>query len=441
MRWLRLFKRENGYVLLAVLSVVLLAWHHTGMEIKHDVDLAVPGVSMMNDAINGGRSRGHFVQQDDSVRFSCQTQRSNTFPFCSVVIPTSHQALEGLDLTRYHSIDIKLSYSEASGLKDSVLIYLLNSEHDPASSKTVLRANLQTIIPANQSTHTYSLPISNFYVPSWWSFLHAQISDHSAHIYNVTDIQVATGDSHAPKNSQITVHSVQFVGKWLTLPELQFILVSAWVLAVIVDVVYRLIELQGSVRVNQSRLSTLDNSLTHANEERDKYRKLASLDKLTGLYNRQGVQEHYTEKLKSDVPLFLIMLDIDNFKQINDSYGHNKGDAILVNLASTLIRHLREDVVIGRWGGEEFVLLCSAKRPETAVCIAERIRRKVSESQLCSYLTVTCSVGVTNVDKSATLQDNLERADMALYQSKQLGKNRVSTHFGGMNEQSVRKTG
>ncbi|MGR5500740.1 GGDEF domain-containing protein [Vibrio sp. DNB22_10_4] len=429
MHWQSIIRRENGYAVLAVLSLSFLAWYHWGMNVTQRIDLDVPGISMMNDAINGGNSLGHFVQRDSTLSFTCQTRRSNTFPFCSVMIPTSSRAVQGLDLRRFHSVQIKLSYSEASDLQDSVLVYLLNAEHDAISTATISRANLQTIIPVNQPTYSYSLPIANFYVPSWWSFLHSKISDHSARLDNVTDIQIATGDSHARKNTTITVRSVEFVGKWLTLFEVQFVLVAAWMLAVTVDVLVRLIALKRSLQANQNRASFLDMSLTHANRERDKYRKLASLDKLTGLYNRQGVQERYLHRLDIKETLFLILLDIDNFKRINDTYGHNEGDAILVNLATTLTAHLREDAVIGRWGGEEFVVICSAKNHTVATRIAERLRKSIADSQLSLYLPVTCSVGVTNVDRSATLQDNLERADKALYQSKKDGKNRVSTGF------------
>jgi diguanylate cyclase (GGDEF)-like protein len=259
--------------------------------------------------------------------------------------------------------------------------------------------------------------------------LHSKISDHSARLDNVTGIQIATGDSHARKNTTITVRSVEFIGKWLTLFEVQFLLVAAWVLAVTADVLARLVALKRSLQVNQSRASLLDMSLTHANIERDKYRKLASLDKLTGLYNRQGIQESYLQRMDNKETLFLIMLDIDNFKRINDTYGHNEGDAILVNLATTLTAHLREDAVIGRWGGEEFVVICSAKNHTVATQIAERVRKSIADSQLSLYLRVTCSVGITNIDRRATLEDNLERADKALYQSKQDGKNRVSMRF------------
>ena len=429
MHWWRRIRRENGYAILAILSLILIIWYHCGMDVSHHIKLNVPGILMQNDVANGGNSQGQFVQHDEVLSFSCNTRRSNTFPFCSVVIPVSPRAHEELNLSRYHSVKIKLSYSEVSDLKDSVLVYLLNAEHDATSATTILRANLQSIIPVNQPAYLYSLPISNFYVPSWWSFLHSQISDHSARFNNVTNIQVATGDSHSIKNTTITIHSIEFIGKWVTLLEVQSLLVTAWVLAVTVDVLSRLMALKRSVQASQSRASLLDMSLTRANRERDEYRKLASLDKLTGLHNRQGIQECYFQKLSEDTSLFMIILDVDNFKHINDTYGHNEGDTVLINLATTLSSHLREDTAVGRWGGEEFVVIFRAKSQAIATRIAERIRKNVSDSQLSLYLQVTCSVGVTNVDKSTTLLDNLDRADRALYQSKQGGKNRVSTKF------------
>jgi len=159
---------------------------------------------------------------------------------------------------------------------------------------------------------------------------------------------------------------------------------------------------------------------------------LATLDSLTGLPNRRGFDllaaQALQEAARDTRPLSALMLDLDRFKQLNDTYGHLAGDEVLKGFAKVLQGCLRQSDMICRWGGEEFIVLLKDTDSVDAAQIAEKIRQR-TERQMFHYqgqsLQVTTSVGQTGVQKNDHLQSLISRADQALYRAKQSGRNRV----------------
>lgn len=154
-------------------------------------------------------------------------------------------------------------------------------------------------------------------------------------------------------------------------------------------------------------------------------------DPLTGLFNRRGFFEYYEDNLNPVLQTeraAVIMCDIDFFKKVNDTYGHNAGDAVLVFVADILKRSVEPAGKAVRWGGEEFVLLLPGKNIEDAYALAENIRKEV-EASVCHYedqaIKITMSFGVNDLNKEKTPDANVEQVDEKLYQAKQSGRNRV----------------
>ncbi|NTV94961.1 MAG: GGDEF domain-containing protein [Thiobacillus sp.] len=133
--------------------------------------------------------------------------------------------------------------------------------------------------------------------------------------------------------------------------------------------------------------------------------------------------------LRYGTPLALAMLDLDHFKQINDTYGHDAGDLVLVRLAETLHQLMREVDVVARMGGEEFAVLMPDTQAEVAVQVADRLRQAVAEMAVetpAATLRCTASFGVSEfLPGDSRIQDVFVRADQALYRAKQAGRNRV----------------
>ncbi len=152
---------------------------------------------------------------------------------------------------------------------------------------------------------------------------------------------------------------------------------------------------------------------------------LADRDALTGLYNRRAAARLIQESLESGKAFSLIVVDIDHFKKINDTHGHGVGDRVLQDVASFLRNHLRGEDVVGRWGGEEFVILLFGEDVETHQQTAERLRSEIERTSMFGQLVVLLSLGGTMRLESDTLESLFERADGALYQAKRLGRNRT----------------
>jgi len=157
----------------------------------------------------------------------------------------------------------------------------------------------------------------------------------------------------------------------------------------------------------------------------------ATVDSLTKCYNRNKLEMVLTAEIlqhkNEEEPFSLIMLDIDFFKRVNDTYGHEVGDEVLAGFAGVIRQNIKKKDVFIRWGGEEFIILFRHCTGEEAVLIAERLRRKVEENPLHEgAIHITCSLGVASWH-GATDSDTqlLKRVDDALYMAKRTGRNRV----------------
>jgi len=161
-------------------------------------------------------------------------------------------------------------------------------------------------------------------------------------------------------------------------------------------------------------------------------RELATRDELTGLLNRRAMLElmelEHRRSLRSGRPLVLAELDIDHFKNINDSHGHAMGDRALQAFAGTVRASVRDTDVLARWGGEEFVLMLSDTQPEDARELVERVRLAVAAVEIphpTGTLRLSVSAGMALHLPGDSVEHTLERADQALYTAKALGRNRV----------------
>ncbi len=155
----------------------------------------------------------------------------------------------------------------------------------------------------------------------------------------------------------------------------------------------------------------------------------ALLDNLTKAYNRNGFNDIFAKELKRadryGLDLSIIMLDIDHFKQINDTYGHVAGDGVLRELSKIVKSNLRKSDYFVRWGGEEFIILTTDTALEGAKTLAEHIRSKVEKNQFDDVGDVTISLGVSQKLKDEAEVDFLNRVDKAMYEAKNSGRNKV----------------
>jgi diguanylate cyclase (GGDEF)-like protein/PAS domain S-box-containing protein len=162
--------------------------------------------------------------------------------------------------------------------------------------------------------------------------------------------------------------------------------------------------------------------------------KAAATDPLTGAANRLQCDKWLkssTDNAKvCNTKITLILFDIDDFKKVNDTFGHNAGDNVLIQIADIVRTMVRSNDLFGRWGGEEFVILQIDTSCEGAITLAERLRKQIEQSTFANVGRITVSLGVAQYDGAESIESFVKRADSAMYEAKRHGKNRVSVDKG-----------
>jgi len=185
--------------------------------------------------------------------------------------------------------------------------------------------------------------------------------------------------------------------------------------------------------VMKEHTTELENNNLILENQNKEYELKASVDSLTGLYNRYKFSELYTSfyktMTKQDNDMSLIIIDIDFFKKINDTFGHNIGDQVLIKIAHTLLRTLRDIDVICRWGGEEFLVLLPSTDLNEANQLAQKVRINIENLDIEIVGKITASFGVSQVKEGEMMEDAVDRADKSLYLAKDSGRNCVKTEL------------
>lgn len=173
-------------------------------------------------------------------------------------------------------------------------------------------------------------------------------------------------------------------------------------------------------------INVVTSELEQANTELE---LLSITDKLTQIYNRVKLDDainyeiDYANRYKSNFSVILI--DVDHFKQVNDSHGHNTGDAVLIFIAQILKKNIRNLDILGRWGGEEFLIILPQTNAKQACELAEKIRKTVDMAKFPVVVHKTISVGVTQYRYDDSVVELIGRADQGLYDAKNTGRNKV----------------
>lgn len=184
-------------------------------------------------------------------------------------------------------------------------------------------------------------------------------------------------------------------------------------------------DLEALVKQRTEQLAAVNSALE---KEKENLTRLSSTDHLTGLSNRhhfETVFAEYSPAAHGKTPDALILIDIDNFKKINDTYGHVLGDKVLKNVAACIKQHSRISDIVVRWGGDELIVYAPRTSLKQASQLAEKMRKQIHLLNISEIESITISAGVAAMQAGDTLSHLLHRADNALYEAKQAGRNNV----------------
>ena len=354
------------------------------------------------------------------LRWSCELRPQYQYPFCGYEILLDAKGVHGLDLRRFQTMTLTIDYR---GRADSIRLYLKN--FDPrfgnAADRETDKFN-QIQLPIKHRQQVLRAKLADFDVPDWWTQKnHIPFRYSQPQFDNVVAIEIDTGNGAQPGLHQFQISSITLRGNLLTMDQWYLGILGCWIALICLFLMARIVQLQRDLA---QRRTLQDVAVSEAQRARE----FARRDHLTGLFNRLGVTDRYQQMITMhpDQPVAIMLIDVDHFKSINDRFGHMMGDDVLSAFAEVLQSHTRGDDLIGRWGGEEFLLVCRVLDAHAAVEIANKLRATVENNEFGIHGALTASFGVYYCDVApGNLGVGVTCADHALYDAKEKGRNRV----------------
>lgn len=415
--------------LMVSLSSLLLIWHAKGMNRSVALNQASTiEVSTFSDINNGGKSSAVFSWSNSSATLDCNIDTSYQWPYCESSLKI-RELDNALDLTQFDFVRLQIK-SEGEG-PQNIKIYLrnFNPKYATSDKDNSFKINQLQYDP-NKEAPTLDIPLNTFVVPAWW-MNEMQLSPIYAaqEIDRVMYVEIATGDYRQPGHHKITIEKIEFHGKWIQLEVLLEFLLGTWIvfaLTTLLTISVKNRKVLISERRTKEALQSINKALSL---EKIELEEQAKRDELTGALNRYGLSQKLLNAVQQSNShhsnLSLILMDIDHFKSINDQFGHDTGDMILKQFSQLIEGSVRATDSFGRWGGEEFVLLCPNSRLEQTRIIAEHLRQKINQHSWSEGINISCSFGVAHMKDNENIASVIKRTDLALYQAKELGRDRV----------------
>jgi diguanylate cyclase (GGDEF)-like protein len=362
------------------------------------------------------------IQWVDQSRFhfACQFPKATVDQGCSFGYQLHSQKVDqGTDLSHFRTLNLAIRYTgKARYLRVAIRNF------DPRFSRledlNSPKYNFVNI-PARDLAKPVAISLSEFWVPEWWIAQYdLPRAQSQPDLSNATIFSVDLRGDLAETHHDIQIDKIEFVGDWISAEYWYLGILSVWMIIATTYGISQWLLLRRAHREQRRKIHTLQN-------EKEKYEKLSTLDALTKVLNRHGIEQFVESLRASDASASVIVIDLDHFKRINDQRGHNAGDRVLQTVGEILRAHTRNTDGLGRWGGEEFVLVCPGASLARAGDLAEKLRHKIMETNFIPEdpIAVTASFGVAVSNADRSFEDAFRQADQALYLAKSRGRNCV----------------
>jgi len=429
-------KRSNSILLAAiVVTVLLLASVHFFPQKRL---VLVPdgqgALLLLTEQLPDGTLSSEWTNGKNTA-WKCnypENFQGNYFP-CGWTIDVSTTGVKGIDLSMYETMVIKLNYT-GNANKVRIAIRNFNADYSSADDKNSTKFNAVQLHTKTLNREIH-IDMSAFAAADWWlTQYNIPLSDAAPEVSNAMVVTVDFGEPEKPGVHNFEVEKLEFRGEWVKAEDWYLSIICLWMLGVFIYALRRLIRLHAQTEHDTKVITQLSTSNEQLKEETSKFRRLSTVDALTQLYNRFGIDQIIASlsgtgylQGPSTPKYCLLVVDIDHFKHINDQHGHDTGDVVLQHVAKIIQTHLRAGDYVGRWGGEEFIVIMPGSSKKTAMAMAEMVREAISGSgadlNLQNPITVTASFGVSERLAEEDFASCFKRADDALFKAKAQGRN------------------
>lgn len=422
----------NTSLLVAILATLIAIPGHYLIPEKRF--LATPNPTgahyLHSTPLTDGSPAGYWL--DESKRqFRCVYEEGLGYHYyCSFNQVQTPSRVKGIDLSGYDYVNVKLQYS---GPTPKIRMFMRNYDerYSTLEDDNSTKYNIITIPEINLNRET-TIRLTQFKPAEWWLMQYKMpIEESRADINNVLNLGFDFSDSMQPGNHDVTVEKIEFVGDWISKEHWYLAILACWLLGMIIYTTNRIRLLRQKSHYDHFVINRLSKKNASLKSETEKLRRLSTVDPLTQTYNRFGIDQIMssitaaTDDQGLPLSYSLILVDLDRFKRINDSRGHDAGDRVLQKAAEIIEQNIRDDDYLGRWGGEEFLIIMPSTGQQEAMEIAERVRRalELAEFEPDDPLAITASFGIGEQRDQEEFSATLKRVDKALYNAKLRGRN------------------
>ena len=358
----------------------------------------------------------------DQARFhyTCRFPQVTVMQGCGFAYMLAREDVsQGIDLSGFRTLKLTVRYSgQAQFLRVAIRNFDPRFSHvEDLNSPKFNFVN----IPVRDLAKPLEIAMPEFAVAEWWTTAYNLPREYSRpDLGNATVLNIDLQGDLGGTRHDIRIDRVEFVGDWISAESWYLGIVCAWLLIGTVYATSQWLRMRRVQRVQRLKIQDLEH-------EKEKYQKLSTVDALTNVLNRHGIDQFIAGLRATGVPASVIMIDLDHFKLINDQRGHYGGDRVLRTMGDILRAHTRNTDGLGRWGGEEFVLVCPGTSIAMAAELAEKLRREIMDTDFIPEdpLPITASFGVSSSGPDKSFEDAFRQADQALYLAKSRGRNCV----------------
>jgi diguanylate cyclase (GGDEF)-like protein len=404
-----------------LLTVIAVAAHRFLPERRLSLDTSTEGaVYFLMNFGQDAQTRVDWVDQS-KLHFKCRFSPDAPGGSCSYtyLLYPADAPTRGVDLSRYRNLTLKIRYSgNAHYLRVAIRNFDPNySKVEDTNSSKFNAVNIQPrdlVEPVVVDLHEFS-------VPEWWVAqydLPRKLGQPD--LRNATAFSIYLQGEPADVDHHIQIDQVEFTGDWISAEYWYLGIISIWILIGAGYGSAQWIALHRRHREQRRKISELQN-------EKDKFQQLSMIDGLTKVLNRHGIEQFVASLHDNNLPTSIIVIDLDHFKKVNDHRGHYEGDRVLTTVGEVLKTHTRNTDGLGRWGGEEFILVCPGASLSKAADLAEKLRVRIMQTNFIPEdpLALTASFGVATAPAGGSFDEAFKQADQALYLAKSRGRNCV----------------